>query len=249
MKKFFASIVLAILVGASFFVVPKDASQAQSSSTVSLSDNPPGSSFHNAVNWMASSGITVGYSDGTFKKNRLSTRGETVAFLYRYVNPTFSVPTSSRYSDMGVRSAFFSSVAWASSAGVTGGYADGSFRPGKNVTRGEFAAFIYRLHGASYQSVRGAEFRDVSGFNYHPANWMKCYGISVGYSDATFRPNQPITRGEMSALLYQYNQLNASGALSGECTQPMHKYMDLDPVEREALEVVLGWFDGGYPAS
>lgn len=246
MKKSLVSIAVTfLLIFSSFALVPEE-SEAQTSSNYSFIDNPPGSSFYNAVNWMAASGITVGYSDGTFKKNRYSTRGETVAFLHRYINPYFVTPGRSPYRDMSVSSAFFSSVAWASSAGVTGGYADGTFRPNKNVTRGEFAAFVYRLHGANYSSDRGREFSDVSGFAYHPANWMKCYGISVGYSDGTFKPNKPITRGEMSALLYQYNLLNASGALEGDCTQAKHPLFQLTFEQEQALGQALELLEYGH---
>lgn len=63
-------------------------------------DNPEGSVHYRAVRWMACEDITTGYADHTFRKNRHATRGEVVAFLYRYTAPDFTPPPRSRFKDM-----------------------------------------------------------------------------------------------------------------------------------------------------
>lgn len=185
-----------------------------------FTDNPEGSLFYSSIEWMANEGITVGYPNGTFGKDRTASRGETVAFLHRYLGSPSANSAYLSYRDMRYGDLFSNAVAWASQEGVSGGYPDGTFRPTANVSRSEFATFIYRLSNRSFSSPRGAEFSDISSsaFYFNAVNWMRCYGISGGYGDGSFKPAQSITRGEMSAMLHRYHTLSAQGALSGGCT-------------------------------
>lgn len=185
------------------------------------SDNPEGSLFYASIEWMTNRGITVGYPNGTFGKNRSASRGETIAFLHRYFGSPYAPAIADQYYDMSYGDLFYTAISWGSYAGVTGGYPDGTFRPAANVSRAEFATFLYRLEPRSFNSPRGAEFNDIrTGFYYNSVNWMRCYGISGGYGDGTFKPNQPITRGEMAAMLHRYDTLNSRGSLTGNCTTP-----------------------------
>lgn len=52
-------------------------------------DIKPSHPYYKAVVWGAQTGITKGYSDGTFGTNRLCTRGQIVTFLYRYFLNSF----------------------------------------------------------------------------------------------------------------------------------------------------------------
>ena len=40
-------------------------------------------------------------------------------------------------------------------------------------------------------------------------DWAKETGLMVGYTDGTFRPNQPVTRGELATILHRYHEKNA----------------------------------------
>ena len=37
-------------------------------------------------------------------------------------------------------------------------------------------------------------------------DWAKETGLMVGYTDGTFRPNQPVTRGELATILHRYHE-------------------------------------------
>ena len=89
-------------------------------------------------------------------------------------------------------------------AGVTTGCAPGRFCPNRTTTRAEVAAFLVRALGE--QSTMGAYqgiFPDV------PADrWYRPYverlaelGIVAGYPDGSYRPDAPVSRAEMAALL------------------------------------------------
>lgn len=49
-----------------------------------FADVPPGHAFHKEVAWMASTGITTGWDDGTFRPTQTVSRDAMAAFLYRY---------------------------------------------------------------------------------------------------------------------------------------------------------------------
>ena len=85
--------------------------------------------------------------------------------------------------------------------GIVNGYPDGSFRPNAPITRAEFAAIASRFDANA--SEEGDWFSDISGHWAEKAiikavnnGWIK------GYDDGTFRPNNPITRGQMAKILY-----------------------------------------------
>lgn len=114
-------------------------------STRDFTDVKPGGSGFTAVSWMKERGITNGYSNGSFGYNEEITRGELSAFLYRYADENFSSPSKSPYTDMKKGSNFYDSATWLHSTKLVSGYADGSFKPNRDVTRGETAAFMYAM--------------------------------------------------------------------------------------------------------
>ncbi|MFC7401716.1 tannase/feruloyl esterase family alpha/beta hydrolase [Citricoccus sp. GCM10030269] len=178
-----------------------------------FSDNPPGSAFYAPVQWMAENGISVGYADGTFQKNRDVTRGETTAFLHRHVRPDFRTPEESPFNDVNVNGAFFTPITWAAAERVTAGYADGTFKPSRSVTRGEFAAFLYRLAEPEHTAPGTSPFEDLNqgGANYAAITWLASQGITVGDTQGNFNQSDPITRGEISAFLQRYDRVIDAG--------------------------------------
>lgn len=89
--------------------------------------------------------------------------------------------------------------------GISSGFSDGSFRPDNLVTRAEAAVFLLKAkNGAGYfppPAAAGA-FPDISG--HWAEDWieqLKAQGVSSGYSDGTFRPDAPLSAGNLRALL------------------------------------------------
>ncbi|WP_052098906.1 InlB B-repeat-containing protein [Paenibacillus stellifer] len=83
--------------------------------------------------------------------------------------------------------------------GVVQGYPDGTFQPGKAVTRAEFASMLVKA--LNLQATGQSAFSDMD------SHWAKNtvaiaadHGIVTGYEDGTFRPNQQVTRQEMVAM-------------------------------------------------
>ncbi|WP_168736003.1 cadherin-like beta sandwich domain-containing protein [Cohnella fermenti] len=91
----------------------------------------------------------------------------------------------------------------AASLGIVQGYKDGTFKPAAIVTRAEFAVMLMNATGAAGEGMK-LTFSDSASIGA----WAKTAvaqaleaGIVTGYSDGTFRPDAPITRAEMAAMI------------------------------------------------
>ncbi|WP_062289046.1 D-alanyl-D-alanine carboxypeptidase family protein [Demequina phytophila] len=111
-------------------------------------------------------------------------------------------------------SEFAQAIAWMGRAGVDGGTlteAGRAFAPDLEVTRGEFAGFLYRLAGSPARVVpRGSPFADAGRRDTaHAAEiaWLAAQGVAVGERDGVrrlFHPDEPLTRGDMARMLYRF---------------------------------------------
>lgn len=85
---------------------------------------------------------------------------------------------------------------------VIGGYPDGSFRPGDNITRGAVAAILDRAYGFTANG-KTRDFSDVPKSNTFYRDIMACAdnGVINGYSDGSFKPANSITRQAAIAMI------------------------------------------------
>jgi uncharacterized protein (DUF1800 family) len=188
-------------------------------------DVPAASYFDQSVSWMLDKQITTGYVDGRFKPSNNLNRGQLATFLWRLVGkPTGMPPT--RFPDVPASAYFFDAVSWMVHEGITTGYVDGTFKPNNVVNRGQLATFLWRLEGEPGGSPR-TTFPDVkpSAYYHDAVSWMVFRGITTGYVDGTFKPNNPVNRAQISAFLWRL-------AFSPE---PV-----ISATERNALLVFLG---------
>lgn len=92
-------------------------------------------------------------------------------------------------------------------ANLMNGMGDNEFRPDSEMTRGMFAAVIYRLAGSPDISGLKEPFPDVSktDWYYNAVVWAYNAKIIKGFEDGTFSPDLEITRSEAITMLYRYN--------------------------------------------
>jgi uncharacterized protein YjdB len=81
-------------------------------------------------------------------------------------------------------------------SGYVSGYSDGTFKPDEAITRAEFVTLINNVVDLQATSSNG--FSDVSNNDWYAdvVDKVKANGLISGYSDGTFKPNEPITRAE-----------------------------------------------------
>ncbi|MBG6083585.1 S-layer homology domain-containing protein [Zhihengliuella flava] len=169
-----------------------------------------GTAFAQHILWLWQEGVTSGYTDGTFRPTRYVSRLEMATFLYRYHGPTgYSGPKVDPYTDIPKTHSYAEEIGWAKLKEITSGYTDGRFGPQDTITRGQMASFLYSYTqnvcriNRGYTPPNTSRFEDmnVGGAFYEAVSWAAARGITSGYSDGTFRPSKPTTRGEMAAFL------------------------------------------------
>ena len=134
--------------------------------------------------------------------------------------------------------------------GITTGWSDGTYRPGDKIERGAMAAYLYRLAGSPrYEAPAESPFKDVKTTDpfYKEIAWLQSTGITTGWSDGTFRPNETVNRDAMAAFFYR-----AAGSPEYTNANPA-KFSDVqdNPFAKEIawLEeqgITTGWPDGTF---
>ena len=116
--------------------------EANKSYPASFSDVTSAHWAANYIGYMEQFGIVRGYSDGTFRPNAPITRAEFAAICCRFEKLTDG---AAAFTDVPASHWAAKSIAYAAKRGWVTGYADGTFKPGNNITRAEVAAVTCRL--------------------------------------------------------------------------------------------------------
>jgi hypothetical protein len=94
-------------------------------------------------------------------------------------------------------------VQWMVDNDITTGTSATCFSPDDPVTRGQAAAFLWRIEG-SPSGAPPHPFDDVvRGWQQAPVSWMASAGITTGTSPSTYSPADTLTRGQMAALIHR----------------------------------------------
>ena len=116
--------------------------EANKSYPASFSDVTSAHWAANYIGYMEQFGIVRGYSNGTFRPNAPITRAEFAAICCRFEQLTDG---AAAFTDVPASHWAAKSIAYAATRGWVTGYADGTFKPGNNITRAEVAAVTCRL--------------------------------------------------------------------------------------------------------
>ena len=108
------------------------------------------------------------------------------------------------FTDVNENDWFYDVVLYAYDNGLMTGVSATEFAPNQTTTRGMIVSMLARLEGVT--SAEDAGFADVAANDWYATavNWAASVGVVNGYEDDTFRPNAPITREQMAAILYNY---------------------------------------------
>lgn len=144
-----------------------------------------------------SSGITKGYTDGTFKPDGMITRAEFATI----VNRAFGYTAKSEiiFKDVPTEAWYAPEIAKAKSAGYLSGYENGEMKPGNLITRQEVASIVSKVKILSADVDAAGRFSDANTF----PSWSRGEigavvksGIMNGYPEGDFRHLKSITRAE-----------------------------------------------------
>lgn len=177
------------------------------------------------IAWLAESGISTGYPDGTFRGGDAVTRQDMAAFLRRLARlmGDESAAESKKYTcsftDVTDATPHADDIAWLAETGISTGYPDNTFRGMAAVCRQDMAAFLRRLAarvgvgGAASWDGEPGGFPDVGATADHAADiaWLAATGVSTGYPDGTFRGMAAVARQDMAAFLHRLHKLPQDG--------------------------------------
>jgi len=95
--------------------------------------------------------------------------------------------------------------------GIVSGYANGTMRPDREITRAEFVKILLSAGNIAVNTAQNnTNFRDMSGVDWSLPYVEQAlrYGLVGGYADGTFRPNKSITRAEAVKILAEFQNLD-----------------------------------------
>ena len=146
------------------------------------------------------------------------------------------------FSDVFTADWFYKYMDYAYSENLLSGVSETEMNPEGTLTRGMIAAILYRMAGRPQISAQDAAetvFPDVYAGKYYEtaAKWAKINKIASGYQDGTFKPNNPISRQQLAAMLYNYerNWLHQEPSVPENTVIP---YNDALKVENYAVNAV-----------
>ena len=149
------------------------------------------------------------------------------------------------FSDVNKGDWFYEDVAYVYTQGLMGFTSMNLFSPNKTTTRGMVVTILYRLDGSPAVSS-SCPFDDVpSGAYYRDAAiWAVENGITKGYGNDLFKPNDSITREQLATFLYRYAKYKGIDVSVGEDTDIL-SYKDAQSISEYAFPAMQWLCDKG----
>jgi len=110
---------------------------------------------------------------------------------------------TSPFIDINQYSSHYDNILKLYAQGAISGFADKTFRPNQNVTRGQAAKMLATVLKLDLKNVEDPYFKDVPKSNeyYKYVAALQNAGIMSGYASGSFMPNEVITRGQLAKIL------------------------------------------------
>lgn len=188
----------------------------------------------------------------------------TALFIAAVITTALIIPASAAsdgFSDVPSLFWAYNEIMSASANGITGGYDDGTFRPGNSVTNAHFSAFLARAFYADECNDTGAStwykpYTDTLENHgiYTKPSYMT--GINTLGSNLDENVNKPINRYDMAQMMYHIlKDKNAKMPSNAEMAAARNAIGDWDSVPAEyrggvslcyAMGVLNGQSDGNF---
>lgn len=168
--------------------------------------------FYSAVQYVYGNNIMTGTSASTFAPNAMVERSQVVQMLYNLEGqPT--VTGNSGFSDIKSGDWYSKAVIWAERTGVVDGYENNTFRPGKAVSREEFAQMLYNYAvykgydlSAAANLARFPDGKNVSAWAEKAMRWANGNELINGHDDGRLDPRGTAIRAQAASILMRFDQ-------------------------------------------
>ncbi len=163
-------------------------------STFAFSDVKAGTQYSTAIDALAAKGVLKGYADGTFKSGQSITRGEFLKIILE-ARGTADLTGSNCFPD--VKDEWFAKYfCTAKAEGIVSGYADGTAKPGQNITFVEASKVLSLAYKQKVESSGGEWYTPYTS----ALESAKAIPPTIGKLDAL------LTRGEMAEMMWRISE-------------------------------------------
>ena len=135
---------------------------------------------------------------------------------------------------------FYDPIDRAVTAGYISGTGDSRVSPKGTLSRAQLVTMLYTWakEPVTDQAVNCLPFSDVAADRYYAkaVAWAYEKGLAGGYSDGTFRPDNPVSRQEMSVIFS--NLIDVRGVPIEDSAGAAEKYTDWEKIPAWALGAV-----------
>lgn len=175
-----------------------------------FTDVNEGDWFYDKVAYVYHHKLMTGTSETTFEPNATLTRAMMVQILYNKEGRPAATTNGNPYTDVPKDQWYYNAVQWAYENKITSGTSETTFEPNSEVTREQFARFMYNYAGNPAVSGK-LDFVDadqVSDWAYDAMVWANQNNIILGkkQSDGSvvLDPRGNATRAEAATILMGY---------------------------------------------
>jgi carboxypeptidase T len=156
-------------------------------------------------------------------------------------------PCTITFTDVAGTDYFYEPVRYLYCAGAISGYADNTFRPYNNTTRGQMTKIVVLAVGIAIDTTGGPHFSDVPTTNPFYTYIETAYNghIVSGYADDTFRWGNNVTRGQLSKIVVLARQwgTDTTGGPHFSDVPPTHPFYE--HIETAYAHGIISGYDDG----
>lgn len=217
-KLFLSTLALALVTPAIVAPIPTDAQVKQ------FTDVPNSHPYYQIIQEMQEKNIIHGYPDGTFKPTQTISRQHASVLVMRALEmnglelqkeKTFVQPK-----DLPSTHPYYTEMKTLIEAGLLEADQNGKIFPDKPLTRGEMAKIL--AVAFNLKTNTDFAFRDVVNTEFEEyVKALYSNGVTTGYEDGTFKPNESLTRAHYALFMYRsMNKDNTTSQQPNEITTP-----------------------------
>ena len=134
---------------------------------------------------------------------------------------------------------YYDAVLWAAEKGIADGTDAVHFSPDADCSRGQLVTLLWRAAGKPVVDY-AMRFSDVGADTYYTeaVRWAASLGIINGYGDGIFGADDPITREQMTVMLYRFAKARGMDTTQGGMA--VREFDDFEQVSAYAGEA-MAW--------
>lgn len=168
-----------------------------------------------------------GYPDGTFGPGLNMTRAEAAQMFYNLLLDQ-DVEITKTFEDVPEDAWYAKAVNTLASLDIISGVGDNKFEPNRSITRAEFTTIAMRFTKGAMDGENIFPDVDADDWFYDYVVGSIQYGWIHGYPDGTFRPNNPITRAEVTAIVNNMLGREADEDFVDEHAEELTQFSDIE---------------------